>query len=125
VFQESSTRQARIPWINPIQKQGRLGTPLVETSPFVFSGKLYLLENNQRFWDVPGAKPGDYFHDDEMRIRDIAFEKIVSAPLKNIGFGTVLTWEGRVYVFAGNYGVRKPWLQITEIIMTSSKDLKK
>ena len=110
-------------WTNPILKQGRLGSPLVETSPFVFKDRLYLLENNQRFWDVTGAKPGDYFHDDELRIRDIALDKIVSVPLKNHGFGTVLAWDDRVYVFAGSYGQGKPWRQMTEITMTSSKDL--
>lgn len=109
---------------NPIVKQGRLGSPLVETSPFVFNNKLYLLENNQRFWDVPGAKPGDYFHDDEVRIKDIETGKLISVPLKNHSFGTVLLWKGIVYVFAGNYGTSKPWRQITSITMTSSKDLK-
>src|SRR5687768_283401 len=88
-------------WKNPIVKQGRLGSPLVETSPFVFKDRLYLLENNQRFWDVPGAKPGDHFHEDEVRIRDVEANRIVSVPLKNHGFGTVLTWNGTVYVFAG------------------------
>lgn len=112
------------PWINPIQKQERLGSPLVETSPFVFNGKLMLLENNQRFWDLPGTKPGDYFHEDEVRIRDVASNKIISVPLKNHGFGTVLVWEDYVYVFAGNYGKGKPWRHMTEITMTKSKDLK-
>ena len=125
LFFLGSTLFAQTSWENPIQKQGRLGSPLVETSPFVFNDKLYLLENNQRFWDVSGAKPGDYFHEDEVRIRDIASDKIISVPLKNHGFGTVLTWEDRVYVFAGSYGQGKPWRQMTEITMTSSKDLKK
>lgn len=120
-----STFWAQTTWVNPIQKQGYLGTPLVETSPFVFNNKLYLLENNQQFWDVKGAKTGDYYHDDEVRIRDISTGKIISVPLKNHGFGTVLTWEGRVYVFAGNFGKGKPWRQITEITMTYSSDLKK
>ena len=124
LFFWSCSLWAQNSWENPIQKQGRLGSPLVETSPFVFNDKLYLLENNQRFWDVPGAKPGDYFHEDEIRIREIATDKIISVPLKNHGFGTVLTWEDRVYVFAGNYGQGKPWRQMTEITMTSSKDLK-
>jgi len=116
---------AQVTWINPIKKQGRLGSPLVETSPFVFEDRLYLLENNQRFWDVPGARPGDYFHEDEVRIRDIESDEVISVPLKNHGFGTVLVWEGVVYVFAGNYGEGKPWRQMTEITMTSSRDLKK
>ncbi|MEN8230013.1 MAG: hypothetical protein ABFS38_17770 [Bacteroidota bacterium] len=115
---------AQTSWENPIRKEGRLGSPLVETSPFVFNERLYLLENNQHFWDIPGAKPGEHFHDDEIRIRDVALDKIVSVPLKNHGFGTVLTWDDCVYVFAGNYGEGKPWRQITEITMTSSKDLK-
>lgn len=114
---------AQEPWKNPIQKEERLGSPLVETSPFVFQKKLYLLENNQRFWDIPGAKPGDYFHEDEIRIRDLETDQIISTPLKNHGFGTVLTWEGKVYVFAGDYGEGKPWRKMTEITMTSSEDL--
>ncbi|NHE58423.1 alpha-L-fucosidase [Cyclobacterium plantarum] len=115
---------AQTNWQNPIQKQGRLGSPMVETSPFVFKDKLYLLENNQRFWDIPGAKPGDHFQEDEVRIRDLATNQIVSVPLKNHAFGTVLTWKDRVYVFAGYYGENKPWRKITEIVVTSSADLK-
>lgn len=111
-------------WQNPIQKQGRLGSPLVESSPFVFKGKLFLLENNQRFWDVQGAKPGDFFHEDEVRIRDVESDQVISVPLKNHAFGTVLTWNNRVYIFAGDYGEGKPWRHISEISMTSSTDLK-
>lgn len=111
-------------WINPIVKQERLGSPLVETSPFVYKNRLYLLENNQRFWDVPGAKPGDLFHEDEVRVRDVESKKMVSVALQNHGFGTVLVWKERVYVFAGNYGQSKPWRHMTEITMTSSADLK-
>lgn len=124
LFLLSSTLWAQTSWSNPIEKQGRLGSPLVETSPFVFNDRLYLLENNQRFWDKPGAKPGDYFHEDEVRIRDVGTNKLVSVALKNHGFGTVISWNGRVYVFAGNYGKNKPWRQMTEISMTSSADLK-
>jgi alpha-L-fucosidase len=124
LFFWSCSLWAQNSWENPIQKQGGLGSPLVATSPFVFNDKLYLLENNQRFWDVPGAKPGYYFHEDEIRIREIATDKIIPVPLKNHGFGTVLTWEERVYVFAGNYGQEIPWREMTGINMTSSKDLK-
>ncbi|WP_262245151.1 alpha-L-fucosidase [Parapedobacter soli] len=105
-------------------KQGRLGSPLVEVSPFVFDDRLYLLENNQRFWDLPDGKPGDNFHEDEVRIRDVASGELVSVPLTNHGFGTVLVWNNRVYIFAGNYGRGKPWRQMTSITMTSSSDLK-
>lgn len=115
---------AQTHWKNPIVKKGRLGSPLVETSPFVFNDQLYLLENNQRFWDIPGAKPGDHFRDDEVRIRELQSGKIIAVPLKNHGFGTVLVHEGKVYVFAGSYGEGKPWRQMTEITMISSSDLK-
>ena len=110
-------------WENPIIKQGRLDSPLVETHPFVFNERLYLLESNQRFWEIPDAKPGDFFHEDEIRIRDLETGQIISVPLRNHAFGNVLTWNGTVYVFAGNYGKNKPWRQITEISMTSSSDL--
>jgi len=82
------------------------------------------MENNQHFWDVPGAKPGDFFHEDEVRIRDVESKEIASVALKNHAFATLLVWEGRVHVFAGNYGKDKPWRQITEISMTCSADLK-
>lgn len=111
-------------WKNPIVKKGRLGNPLVESSPLVFNNQLYLLENNQRFWDLKGAKPGDHFHEDEVRIRDLQSGKIVSVALKNHGFGTALVHDNKVYVFAGNYGEGKPWRKMTEITMTYSSDLK-
>lgn len=110
-------------WKNPIGKSIRLGSPLVETSPFVFENHLYLLENNQKFWDIPGSKPGDYFHEDEIRIRDLASNEIISIPLRNHAFGTILVSDGRAYIFAGDYGQDKPWRKISEINMVSSDDL--
>jgi alpha-L-fucosidase len=110
------------PWRNPLTKLGRLGSPLVEVTPFVFKDRLYCLENNQKFWDI-GGKPGDRYREDEVRVRDVATNEIVSIALKNCGFGTALVDKGRVYVFAGDYGKDKPWRQITEITMTSSADL--
>jgi len=110
-------------WRNPLIKHGRLGSPLVEVTPFVFKDRLYLLESNQKFWDVPGKKPGDFFHEDTVRIRDIEKDKIISVPLVNHAFATAFVWKGRVYVFAGDYGRNKPWRNTTEINMTSSDDL--
>lgn len=111
-------------WQNPIVKQGRLGSPLVESSPFVFNDRLFLMESNQRFWDLKGTKPGDFYKDDEVRIRDVETGKIISVALKNHGFGTVLVNDNKVYIFAGSFGEDKPWRQITEITMTYSSDLK-
>lgn len=111
-------------WVNPIVKQGRLNSPLVESTPFAFNDRLYLLENNQRFWDVPSAKPGDFFNEDEIRIRDVETGNLVSTALTNFAFGTALVWNDTVYVFAGHYGEGNPWRQITSISMTASSDLK-
>lgn len=120
---EFAAGQSTEKWKNPIKKQGRLNSPLVEVSPFVFNDKLYLLENNQRFWDIPNAKPGEFYQEDEVRIREIATGKQIAAPLKNHGFGTVLVWKDTLYVFAGDYGTNKPWRNISEITMTCSADL--
>ncbi len=110
-------------WKNPIIKQGRLGSPMVEATPFVFHGKLYLLENNQRFWDLKGTKPGDFYQEDEVRITEVKSEKKVSVAMKNHGFGTGLVWKDSLFVFAGNFGTDKPWREITEITMTATADL--
>ncbi|RLB65241.1 MAG: hypothetical protein DRH08_08255, partial [Deltaproteobacteria bacterium] len=116
---------AQAEWSNPIKKISYTGSPLVEVTPFVFGDRLYLLENNQAFWDMkPGTPPGARFYDDEVRIRDLSTGKIVATPLKNHAFGTALVHDGRVYVFAGDFGKGKPWRQITEVSMTSSADLK-
>lgn len=111
------------PWTHPLKKQGYLGSPLVEVTPLVWQGRLYRLENQQSFWDHPGSKPGERFHDDEVRIRDVQANKVVSVALRNHAFATALVWQQRVYVFAGNYGRDKPWRQITDLTMTSSADL--
>ena len=109
-------------WTHPLSKQGRLGSPLVEVSPFVFRDRIFRLDNNQKFWDV-GGRPGDRFHEDEVRIRDVEKDEIVSVVMTNHAFATVLVHEDRVYVFAGDYGQEKPWRYVNEINMTSSDDL--
>lgn len=91
------------PWQNPLQKTGYLGSPLVETTPFVFRGRLYLLENNQAFFDDPKLKLGEHFEKDELRIRDVETGKLISVALKNHGFGTAFVWHDKVYVFAASW----------------------
>src|SRR5213075_1534420 len=108
---------------NPIQKMGRLNSPLVETTPFVFNGRLYRLESWQKFWETPGATPGTAFHDDSVRVWDVEADKLVSTVMTNHAFASAFVWNSRVYVFSSNYGHDKPWRQITEIDMTSSADL--
>jgi len=109
-------------WKHPLVKKGKLHSPLVEVTPFVFRGRLYLLENWQKQWEFPGSPDGSRFQEDEVRIRDVEADRIVSVPLVGHGLGMAFVWKDRVYVFAGNWGTEKKW-NITEIEMTSSKDL--
>jgi alpha-L-fucosidase len=110
-------------WTHPLENWVKLESPLVEVTPFVFEDKLYLMESWQKQWENPEAEDGSHFTRDEVRIRDMAADRIVSTPL--IGHGLAMTFvpEGRVYLFAGNWGTEKKW-HITEIVMTSSTDLK-
>lgn len=104
-------------------KQGKLHSPLVEVTPLVFRGKLYLLENWQKQWEHPGAPDGSDFKEDEVRIRDLASDTIVSTPLIGHGLGMALVWDDQVYVFAADWGHGdKKWGART-IDLTSSSDL--
>jgi alpha-L-fucosidase len=120
----SVTSASRATQVAAIEKQGYLGSPLVEVTPFVFKDRLYRLENNQKFWDVEGASPGARFHEDEVRIRDVQTDEVVSVALTNHAFATALVHDGQLYVFAGDFGLDQGWRQITQISMTRSADLK-
>jgi len=111
-------------WKNPLVKTGKLHSPLVEVTPFVLKNRLYLLENWQKQWEHPGSPDGNRFQQDEVRIRDVEADRIVSIPLRGHGLGMAFVWEGRIYVFAGDWGEDKKW-NIREITMTASEDLKK
>jgi alpha-L-fucosidase len=110
------------PWKNPLEYQGKLDSPLVEVTPFVFNGTFYRLENWQRQWDPPASPDNTRFAEDEVRIRDMATDEVVSTPLIGHGLGMALVHDDGVYVFAGNWGTEKKW-QITEITMVHSTDL--
>ena len=109
-------------WQNPLRYLGKLNSPLVEITPFVFKDRFYLLENWQKQWEFPGSTDGSMTTQDEIRIRDVAEDRIVSIPLLGHGLGMALVHEGHVYVFAGNWGTGAKW-NITEIKMVSSDDL--
>ena len=111
-------------WSPPLQDRRYLNSPLVEATPFVFKDRLYLLESWQAAWDHDGTKPGAHFQEDSARVRDLETNQIITTALTNCGFAHAFVWDGRVHVFAGDYGHDKPWRQITEIVMTSSDDLK-
>ncbi|MBI3853557.1 MAG: hypothetical protein HY298_25210 [Verrucomicrobia bacterium] len=109
-------------WTHPLTHKRKLNSPLVEVTPFVFKERLYLLENWQKQWEFPGSPDGSRFQEDEVRLRDVERDRIVSTPLRGHGLGMAFVWQGRVHVFAGNWGQEKKW-QIAEIEMTSSDDL--
>ena len=96
-------------WTNPVVKKGYLNSPVCEATPFVFKGRLHRLESWQKYWELPNTPPpGTRFHEDSVRVWDVEANKLVASPLTNHGFATAFVWEGRVYVFAGNWGEGKP-----------------
>ena len=110
-------------WQAPWTNWCKLESPLVEVTPFVFQDKLYLMESWQKQWELPYEERETRFDEDEVRIRDLASDRIVSTPLIGHGLAMTFVWEGRAYVFAGNWGTEKKW-QVRDIEMTSSSDLK-
>lgn len=110
-------------WKSKLVEKKYLDSPLVEVTPFVWRDCLYLLENWQKQWELPGEPEWDRFKDDIIRIRDVESQKIVTAPLTGYAFGSAFVWDSTVYVFAGDYGEGKPWRHITEIVMTKSDDM--
>ena len=114
----------RASWQSPLVDTAVLRDSLaVEVTPFVLRDRLYLLENVPKAKEFPYEIPQYRFHEDEIRIRDVAEDRVVSVVLRNHYFGSAFVWEGRVYVFAGDYGEDQPWWHITRIVMTSSEDL--
>ena len=109
-------------WQHPLGNWAKLESPLVEVTPFVFKDKLYRMESWQKQWEHPDDTDGSHFTKDEIRIRDMAADRIVSRPLIGHGLGMTYVWEDTVYVFAGNWGTEKKW-NIRNILMTSSTDL--
>ncbi len=107
-------------WNSCLVKKGKLNSPLVEVTPFVFKGRFYMLENWQKQWET--GKRGRC-QEDEVRIRDVQTDEIVSTPLLGHGLGMAFVWQDRVYLFAGNWGKHEKW-HIKDISMTSSDDLR-
>ena len=62
-------------WKNPLVNSEKLGSPLVEVTPFVFKERLYLLENWQKQWEFPDSPDGVRFQKDEVRIRDLETDR--------------------------------------------------
>lgn len=112
------------PWQCRLIKRAIIGNSVAtETTPFVLHDRLYRLENVKKSIEFPYEKAQYRFHEDEIRIRDVEDDQIVSLVLRNHYFGLGFVWDGRLYVFAGDYGTDEPWWHIRRIVMTSSGDL--
>ena len=111
------------PWKNPIVKKGVVPESFSETTPFVFKGRLYRLENFKKSEEFPDKEVQYRFHEDGFRIRDVEQDRVISVPLLNHYFAIAFVWNERVYVFTGNLGEDEPWWHIREIVMLYSDDL--
>jgi len=111
-------------WKCPLKKTAVIGPRIAgETTPFVLNNRLYRVENHPRSMDFPEEKPQHLCHEDEIRIRDVETDRIISVVLRNHYFGEGFVWNGRLHLFAGDYGTNAPWWHIKRIVMTSSEDL--
>jgi len=111
-------------WQCPLIKKEVIGISVArETTPFVLHDRLYRLENVPKSMEFPHEKARYRFHEDEIRVRDVEDDRIVSVVLRNHYFGQGFVWNGRLYVFAGDYGTDERWWHVRQIVMTSSEDL--
>jgi len=94
-----------------------------EATPFVLGNRLYRVENHPRSYDFPEKEPQYLYHEDEIRIRDVATNRLISVPLRDHYFGSGFVWQERFYLFAGDYQGIQPWYEMKRIVMTSSSDL--
>jgi len=107
-------------WKNRLLKTAVIGPRITgETTPFVFNGRLYRLENHPTHLDFPKENPDFRINESEIRIREIESNRIISSPLRRDHyFASGFVWNGRIYIFA-----RELLESHTHITMTSSEDL--
>lgn len=110
-------------WRHPLVKQDTSKPIMGETTPFVFRGRLYRLENWQKFMELPQASSGDRYMEDVVRIWDVEADALVSVVLTGHSFGMAFVWEDRVYVYAAAHPANNRWRTVTEITLTTSDDL--
>ena len=111
------------PWTNRLKRTLSLGPISGEVTPFVWNDRLYRVENHPRYFDFPVADPTYRFNEDEVRIRDVETGAIVSVPLRNHYFGEGFLFGNRLYIYAGDYGVDRPWRQHHLFDLVYSDDL--
>ena len=118
---KDATHQSQ--WVNRLKRTASIGIATHEVTPFVFNDRLYRVENHPRFLHFPTDDPTYRFHEDEVRIRDVESDEIISVPLCNHYFGAGFLHEGRLHIYAGDYGVDLPWRHHKKINWVYSDDL--
>jgi len=119
----SDTKSAAT-WKCRLHKTAVIGPRIAgETTPFVLNDRLYRVENHTRQFDFPDKDTDYRFLEDEIRIRDVEADRIISIPLRGHYFGHGFPWNGRLYLFAGDYENGPLKWKIKRIVMTSSEDL--
>jgi alpha-L-fucosidase len=84
---------------NRLIKKARLGSPVVESSPAIWRGRLYLLECWQRRWDdEPGPQELDY-----IQIRDVEQDQIAAKCMEGYGLASAFVWDDRFHIFAAQH----------------------
>lgn len=103
-------------WANRLVRMASIGPVACEVTPFVWQGRLYRVENYPRYFDFPGAQPYYRFHEDEIRIRDVASGAIISVPLRGHYYGSGFVHDNRVHVFAGAYDQQMKIATINRVV---------
>lgn len=107
------------PWKNPLVKKGKLGSPLVEVTPFVFKDRFVMLENWRHDWPRPEMLRRAGTDQPQIAVRDVEKDEYLSVALTGYSLGVAFVREDRVYVFGAHDAKGR-----TEIGMTWSADLK-
>ncbi|GAG10633.1 unnamed protein product, partial [marine sediment metagenome] len=112
---------ARIPppWKSPLVKKGKLDSPLVEVTPFVFKGRYTMLENWRHDWPRPEMLRRAGTDQPQIAIRDVQKDQYLSVALTGRSLGVAFVRDDRVCVFAAHDAKGRK-----EISMTVSGDLK-
>ncbi|MBR6471810.1 MAG: hypothetical protein IKS83_08430 [Victivallales bacterium] len=111
-------------WTPPkFENHAYLGHRSQEITPFVWNGRLCLLENFARSADFPG-QPADYrMHEDGCLIRDVESGMCLAYPWLNHYFSTVNVLNGQLVLVGGDYEWDRPWWHIRRFQMMTSDNL--
>ena len=111
-------------WTHPkFENHTYVTTKSFETTPFVWKGRLYSLENFHRAADFPGHGVEYKMHEDGCFIRDIETDTRLCYPWLNHYFSTVNVFNDKLVLVGGDYEWDLPWWNIKKMQMMTSDDL--